>query len=407
MAASIALDSEQEFYLSGDDVRGRVRYQCPSSRSIDRVEVKFWGRLKTTIVEKNQIGSMYCDRVCLFEKRLISGGKATLEPGIHNWPFIFKFPSTADARQVDKWDSPGALYSSMNRGGNKQYLGTVLPPSFQLNALGLVTGYHSFIAYAVVAHIHFSDGKTPPETAEALLEFIPATDGDANRPEEDAPNEKTYNIKGFDLLPENERPKLKKWSLSNPPKPVLRFRITASTPKYLTPTEPWRLLVNLDIIPPTRKEASIAKPPQFLLKSINIRMNSKLELRIESEREHVRIIRDDDNTGVSFENMGALTSGEPKEISMGKMRYVPATVNLSSVSRRYKLLVELEVETADHAHSFSLKFKEPVTVEPLPLVAREGGEAQETTRMDVKKTIAGDLALGVRLAATILELVTG
>lgn len=165
------------------------------------------------------------------------------------------------------------------------------------------------------------------------------------------------------------------------------------------------MLVNLDVLPPGSKDVPITNPPQFLLKSITIKMNSKIELRIVRSSEHTRTIRNDDKTGTTFQDLGALTPGESKEIVMGKMKYVPAATNLSSLSRRYKLLVELVVETADHAHSFSLKCKEPVTVTPLPLLAREEGEAQEMMRADVTKSVAADLSTALGLGKAILEMI--
>ncbi|KAL1643677.1 hypothetical protein SLS58_004692 [Diplodia intermedia] len=400
MAASIVLDPNQPFYLSGDAVKGRVRYQCLKPRSIDRVEVKFWGRVKTTISEKNGMTGMYNqyrDRVCLFEDSVISGGKTTLDLGIHNWPFDFTFPTTVAPRQVESWDSK---YTE------KQFSETILPPSFQLNAQGLITGYYSFIAYSLVAYIYFSDSKKEPETAETLLEFIPSADDKTQELEADVPHAKDCSIRGFELLPESERPRLKRFSLSNPTKPTFRFCITASTPKFVRPTEPWRLLVNLGILPPGSKDVPIATPPQFVLKSINIKLNSKLELRIVRSSEHIRQIREDD-AGITFQDMGALTPGEPKEIAMGQLKYMPATTNLSSVSRRYKLLVEMLIETADGAHSFKLKFKEPVTVGTLPMAARGAGETQASLRGDVERTILKDLRVAAALGATILEMIGG
>ena len=132
-------------------MKGRVRYQCLKPRAVERVEVKFWGRVKTTISEKNNLSGLYNqyrDRVCLFEDNLISGVNTTLATGVHNWPFAFTFPTTAAPREVKSWDSKRT---------EKQLPETVLPPSFQLNAQGLLTGYYSFIAYSLVACVHFSD----------------------------------------------------------------------------------------------------------------------------------------------------------------------------------------------------------------------------------------------------------
>ncbi|KAF4540161.1 uncharacterized protein LTHEOB_9257 [Lasiodiplodia theobromae] len=402
MAASIILDPQQPFYLSGDTVKGRVRYQCLKPRAVERVEVKFWGRVKTTISEKNNLSGLYNqyrDRVCLFEDNLISDVNTTLATGVHNWPFAFTFPTTAAPREVKSWDSKRT---------EKQLPETVLPPSFQLNAQGLLTGYYSFIAYSLVAYVHFSDRKLKkkPETAEILLEFIPSADDKTPELEGDAPHDKDCSIRGFELVPESERPKLKRFSFSNPTKPTFRFRITASTPKYVRPTEPWRLLVALEVLPPESKDVTVATPPQFVLKSINIKMNSKLVLRVVRGMEHVRQIREDD-AGVTFQNMGVLTPGKPKEIAMGQLKYKPATTNLSSVSRRYKLLVEAVIETADGAQSFKLKCKEPVTVGALPVGARGGGEAQAQLRGNIEMAILKDLAATAALAGPILEMLAG
>lgn len=92
---------------------------------------------------------------------------------------------------------------------------------------------------------------------------------------------------------------------------------------------------------------------------------------------------------------------------MGQLKYMPATTNLSSVSRRYKLLVEALIETADGAHSFKLKFKEPVTVGTLPAAARGVGEIQASLRGDVEKTILKDLRVAAALGTTILEMIGG
>lgn len=403
MAASIVLDSGSDlpFYVSGDEVKGRVRYQCISARPIDRVEVKFWGRLKATIVEKSRYSPMpmeYRDRVCLFEDTVISGGKTTLELGIHNWPFSFKFPTTAASRKLEQWDSK---YTE------RQFPVMVLPPSYHLNARGLLLGHSSFIAYAIVAYVYFSDGKKSPETAEAWLNFVPATGARDIELEGDAQHQKAYNIRAFDLLPESERPKLKRFSLSNPSKPAVRFNITVSIPHYLVPTEPWRLIVNLNILPPQSKDVPVASPPRFLLKSIRIRLNSKVVIRVVRSAEHIREIRDDDKAGVSFQNMGVISPGERKEIAMGKLKYLPTSVDLSSFRRQYKVLLELEVETADHAHSFSLKCKEPVTVGPLPTLAREEGLVDATLRAGLKGTLMQDAKLAVGLGTTILTMISG
>ncbi|KAH7063451.1 hypothetical protein B0J12DRAFT_694361 [Macrophomina phaseolina] len=390
IAASIVLDSDQPSYLSGDDVKGRVRYQCLSTRAIDGIEVRFLGRLKTTIIEKNGITGMHNDRdrVCLFKHRVISGGKSTLDPGIHNWPFSFKFPTTAVPRQVDSWDSKRTAH---------QFPETTLPPSFHLNARGLITGYSSPIAYFLVAYIDFSDGKDSPATTKVLLNFVPAAGGQTGETEDNAPHEKICNTRRFHPLPDHERPLVKRWSLSKLAKPNLQFRMTLSTPKALTPTEPWRLLFKIDILPPEPKDIHVGKPPQFLLKSINIRMNSNVELRILRSSEHVRIIRDDEKTGVTFHNLGVLQPSEAKEVAMGKMK-------LLGFSQRYKLLVEALVETVDHAHSFTLKCKEPVVIQPLPLLARDEGEAQAVMRAGAGKAVAADLKTVLGLGTAISEM---
>ncbi|EKG16690.1 hypothetical protein MPH_06144 [Macrophomina phaseolina MS6] len=279
-------------------------------RAIDGIEVRFLGRLKTTIIEKNGITGMHNDRdrVCLFKHRVISGGKTV-------------------PRQVDSWDSKRTVH---------QFPETTLPPSFHLNARGLITGYSSPIAYFLVAYIDFSDGKDSPATTEVLLNFVPAAGGQTGETEDNAPHEKICNTRRFHPLPDHERPQVKRWSLSRLAKPNLQFRMTLSTPKALTPTEPWRLLFKIDILPPEPKDIHVGKPPQFLLKSINIRMDSKVELRILRSSEHVRIIRDDEKTGVTFQNLGVLQPSEAKEIAMGKMKYVPqlpgcwASVNATS-----------------------------------------------------------------------------
>lgn len=69
--------------------------------------------------------------------------------------------------------------------------------------------------------------------------------------------------------------------------------------------------------------------------------------------------------------------------------------------------MEALVETVDHAHSFTLKCKEPVAIQPLPLLARDEGEAQAVMRVGAGKAVAADLKTVLGLGTAISEMVGG
>ncbi|KAL1631224.1 hypothetical protein SLS56_004471 [Neofusicoccum ribis] len=402
MALRISLDSDQTLYLSGDVVEGRVQYESLTARSVGRIEIKFWGRLKSTIVEKNPltgIYNQYRDRVCLFEESqsLLSDDTTVLDPGKHDWPFSFTFPTSAAPRKLEQWGAGPTI---------TQFPEQVLPPSLHLNARtkGLVSGHYSIVSYALVASIQFKDDGPQEKDASLLLNFIPASSHAP--PESEHQDQTTHEARGFDLLPEPARPQPTSRSLASlAKKPTLRLRITTSHPVCLSPTEPWKLCVKLDVLPARPNDVPVPTPPPFLLRSVDARVKCKTAVAITRTVEHSRS-HGATAAELKLFNLGAVVPGEEKEVGMGKLGYIPATVNLSSVSRQYRMRVDAVVETADRAHVFKVKSDAPVIVEPLPMQARNDAQAMEMVRAGVAEAVLEDVGTVLEVGLGILGLVT-
>lgn len=405
---SVILNPERPFYLSGDPFEGCVRYDCSENRSVRRIEIKFSGRLKSAIVEKHPLATIYTtyrDRVWLFEEsqNLLSGDDTTLEPGSHIWPFSFTIPTSVTPRKLKSWDVGPAL---------ERFPEQMLPPSFHLNARvkGLISGHYSITSYALVATLHFTDAALPTQDAALPINILPVSA--TPPPTSEHQHQATHEARGFDLLPPHSCPENTNGlhQLLKPKPPTLRLRLTATHPVYLIPTHPLPLSVTLAVLPPRPHDtpfptAPTTPPPTFLVKSVRARIKSKTTIAItrtaEHSRTHSATVHD-----VRLYDQGALVPGEEKEVAMGALGYVPASVHLSSLSRRYVMRVEVVVGMAGGERAFEVKGEAPVVVEALPEEAREEGRAAEMVKGGMAAAALEDVGGVLDVGLGVLGLVT-
>ncbi|KAH7045956.1 hypothetical protein B0J12DRAFT_669265 [Macrophomina phaseolina] len=380
---SIILAPEQAFYLSGGQVEGYIQYKSPGIRSVKGIEVKFWGRLKSTIVEKHPLATIYRtyrDRVWLFEesKDVFSGNETSLQPGTHAWSFTFTIPTSVEPRKVEAWDIGPVL---------ERFPPQPLPPSSHLNARvkGVISGYYSIISYAIVAKLHFTDSALPTPEAQVLLTIIPVASSPPAKTEHE--HQLTHEIRGFDLLPPAQRPQ-KALTFQKPP--TLRLRLTAAHPIYLVPTQPWRVHITLHVLPSRPHDGPVipdALVPSFCLRSLHARLKCKTTVAITRTAEHSRTHASTAAEARLF-NQGLIVPGEEKAVDMGALPYLPASTALSSLSRRYVLRLTAVVESSaeedgGQQREFELKGDVAVVVGALP-----AGKRAETVEDMVRGGVA-------------------
>ncbi|KAL4996452.1 hypothetical protein BDV10DRAFT_187107 [Aspergillus recurvatus] len=286
MPLTIHLDNHQSYYFGNETLRGCVTFDSPSVTHLQDIRVTFTGRSKARIQKVKGSGApaaSYRSKCILFEKEkiLVNMNGEALEPGKHEWPFEFLFPTTAQSSV--KWPEKHPFRSDTNH---------PLPPTFAIEAGDEARKVFCAIDYRIEASVTkpqrgLFPSSTPLFSEEVRLDFMPDFAVADIRESDQAAEiyrqqkEHIFNLRSRLLLPENRgrslsvAEKIQDWFA---PGQLPRFSFTAS---FLYPTrvvQSTPLQCSLDITP-HMEDSSVISPPEIFIKSILITATSQTAAR--------------------------------------------------------------------------------------------------------------------------------